>query len=109
MDDTELCLTRLGEDMKVKVLSFIGRLRDCAHVHCDINGPTIQKNIARIGQDQARLQEVRCGIESLMQENDPFRFIEVSCITNIKAQITFCMPLLHGPAQGFTCDANRLK
>lgn len=76
MDDTELCLTRLGEEMKVKVLSFIGRLRECASAHCDINGPTIQKNISRIGQDQARLHEVRCGIESIMQENDPFRFIE---------------------------------
>uniref|UniRef100_A0A3Q0RPA9 Uncharacterized protein n=1 Tax=Amphilophus citrinellus TaxID=61819 RepID=A0A3Q0RPA9_AMPCI len=81
MDDTELCLTRLGEEMKVKVLSFIGRLRECARAHCDINGPTIQKNISRIGQDQARLHEVRCGIESLNQENDPFRFIEVRRIT----------------------------
>ncbi|XP_041842429.1 E3 ubiquitin/ISG15 ligase TRIM25 [Melanotaenia boesemani] len=76
MDDTEQCLTRLGEDMKAKVLRFILRLRECTRTQCDTNGPAIQKNISRICQDQARLQEVRCGIESLMQENDPFRFIE---------------------------------
>ncbi|KAM9426211.1 E3 ubiquitin/ISG15 ligase TRIM25 isoform 1-T3 [Pholidichthys leucotaenia] len=76
MDDTDQCLNRLGEEMKAKVLRFINRLRDCARTHCDTNGPAIQKNISRICQDQARLQEVRCGIESLMQENDPFRFIE---------------------------------
>ncbi|XP_040886691.1 E3 ubiquitin/ISG15 ligase TRIM25 [Toxotes jaculatrix] len=76
MDDSEQCLTRLGEEMKVKVLGFVSRLRECTRAHCDTNGPTIQKNISRICQDQARLQEVRCGIEGLMQENDPFRFIE---------------------------------
>ncbi|XP_022623895.1 E3 ubiquitin/ISG15 ligase TRIM25-like [Seriola dumerili] len=76
MDDSEQCLTRLGEDMKGKVLSFVHRLRDCTRTHCETNGPAIQKNISRICQDQARLQEARCGMESLMQENDPFRFIE---------------------------------
>ncbi|KAM4537351.1 E3 ubiquitin/ISG15 ligase TRIM25 isoform 1-T2 [Odontesthes bonariensis] len=76
VDDAEQCLTRLGEEMKAKVLRFITRLRECTHTQCDTNGPAIQKNITRICQDQARLQEVRCGVESLMQENDPFRFIE---------------------------------
>ncbi|XP_068163784.1 E3 ubiquitin/ISG15 ligase TRIM25 [Antennarius striatus] len=76
MDDSEQGLTRLGEEMTAKVLSFITRLRECTRAHCDTNGPAIQKNIARICQDQARLQEVRCGVESLMQENEPFRFIE---------------------------------
>lgn len=77
MDDSEECLTRLGEEMKAKVLSFITRLQECTRTHCDTNGPAIQKNISKICQDQTRLQEVRCGIESLMQENDPFRFIGV--------------------------------
>ncbi|XP_029310683.1 E3 ubiquitin/ISG15 ligase TRIM25-like [Cottoperca gobio] len=76
MDDSEQCLTRLGEDMKAKVLHFVTKLQECARTHCDTNGPAIQKNISRICQDQARLQEVRCGIENLMQESDPFRFIE---------------------------------
>ncbi|CAK6984128.1 E3 ubiquitin/ISG15 ligase TRIM25 [Scomber scombrus] len=76
MDDSEQCLNRLGEEMKAKVFLFITRLRECTRTHCDTNGPAIQKNISKICQDQARLQEVRCGLESLMQENDPFRFIE---------------------------------
>ncbi|KAL6118375.1 uncharacterized protein ACO6RY_03186 [Pungitius sinensis] len=76
LDDSELCLTRMGEEMKAKVHRFVSRLRDCARTHFDTNGPAIQKNISRICQDQARLQEVRCGIEGLMQENDSFRFIE---------------------------------
>nr|XP_020442491.1 E3 ubiquitin/ISG15 ligase TRIM25-like [Monopterus albus]XP_020442492.1 E3 ubiquitin/ISG15 ligase TRIM25-like [Monopterus albus] len=76
MDDSEQCLNRLGEEMKAKVLSFVTRLRQCTHAHCDTNGLAIEKNLSRISQDQARLQEVRRGTESLMQENDPFRFIE---------------------------------
>ncbi|XP_072314961.1 E3 ubiquitin/ISG15 ligase TRIM25 [Eucyclogobius newberryi] len=76
MDDSDECLTRLGEDLKAKVLLFIGRLKECGLTHWDTNGPMIQKNISRIGQDQVRLQEVRSGIEGLLQENDPFRFIE---------------------------------
>uniref|UniRef100_A0A3Q3XK79 Uncharacterized protein n=1 Tax=Mola mola TaxID=94237 RepID=A0A3Q3XK79_MOLML len=77
LDDCEQGLTRLSEEIKAKVIRFITRLQACTHTHCDTNGQTIQKNISRICQDQARLQEVRCGIASLMQENDPFRFIEV--------------------------------
>ncbi|XP_034713049.1 E3 ubiquitin/ISG15 ligase TRIM25 [Etheostoma cragini] len=76
MDDSEQCLTRLGEEMKAKILRFVTRLRECARTHSDTNGPAIQKNIFKISQDQVRLQEVRCSIESLMQESDPFRFIE---------------------------------
>ncbi|KAM9335526.1 E3 ubiquitin/ISG15 ligase TRIM25 [Symphorus nematophorus] len=76
LDDSDQSLTRLGEELKAKVLRFVIRLRECTRTHCDTNGPAIQKNISRICQDQARLQEVRCGIESLMQENDAFRFIE---------------------------------
>ncbi|XP_024143972.1 E3 ubiquitin/ISG15 ligase TRIM25 [Oryzias melastigma] len=76
MDDTEESLTRLSEEMKAKVLRFITRLRECTRTQCDTNGPLIQKNLSRICQDQARLQEVRCGIEGLMQESDPFRFIQ---------------------------------
>ncbi|XP_060886780.1 E3 ubiquitin/ISG15 ligase TRIM25 isoform X1 [Labrus mixtus] len=76
MDDSDQGLARLGDELKAKVLRFVGRLRECTRTHCDTNGPAIQKNISRICQDQARLQEVRCGIESLMQENDPFHFIQ---------------------------------
>lgn len=76
MDDSDQGLTRLGEDLKDKVLRFIGRMKQCSRMQWDLNGPAIQKNISRISQDQARLQEVRCGVESLLVENDPFRFIE---------------------------------
>lgn len=91
MDDSEACFNRLEEDMKAKVLSFIIRLRECTRTHCDTNGPAIQKNIFRICQDQARLQEVRCGIESLMQENDPFRFIEVRRMASCSAVLELLM------------------
>ncbi|TNN49882.1 E3 ubiquitin/ISG15 ligase TRIM25 [Liparis tanakae] len=76
MDDSEQFLTRLGEDMKAMMLRFVAQLRECTRSHCSANGPLIDKNISRIGQDQARLREVRCGIEGLAQENDPFRFVE---------------------------------
>ncbi|XP_026154999.1 E3 ubiquitin/ISG15 ligase TRIM25 isoform X2 [Mastacembelus armatus] len=76
MDESEQCLNRLGDEMKAKVDSFVTRLRECTRAHCHTNELAIQKNIIKICQDQARLQEVRCGTENLMQENDPFRFIE---------------------------------
>ncbi|XP_058482050.1 E3 ubiquitin/ISG15 ligase TRIM25 isoform X1 [Solea solea] len=76
LDDSEQCLNNLGDEMEAKVLGFVTRLRDCTRTHGDTNGLAIQKNIFRICQDQARLQEARCGIESLMQESDPFRFIQ---------------------------------
>ncbi|XP_033961398.1 E3 ubiquitin/ISG15 ligase TRIM25 [Pseudochaenichthys georgianus] len=76
LDDSEQCLNRLVDEMKAKVLRFVTRLRECTQAHCDTNGPGIQKNISTICQDQARLQEVRCGLESLAHENDPFRFIQ---------------------------------
>ncbi|XP_028261124.1 E3 ubiquitin/ISG15 ligase TRIM25 isoform X2 [Parambassis ranga] len=76
LDDAEQCLTRLGEEMKAKVLRFVVRLQECTRTHYDTNGLAIQKNTTKICQDKARLQEVRCGIEGLMQENDPFRFVE---------------------------------
>lgn len=78
MDDAEQCLTLLEGEMKTRVQRFILTLREFTRTQCETNGSAIQKNISRICQDQARLHEVRCGIESLMQESDPFRFVEVS-------------------------------
>uniref|UniRef100_A0A3B3ZM00 Uncharacterized protein n=1 Tax=Periophthalmus magnuspinnatus TaxID=409849 RepID=A0A3B3ZM00_9GOBI len=77
IEESDQSLTRLEEELKVKVQCFIIRLRQCSRTHWDTNGPAIQKNVSRIGQDQARLQEVRCGLEGLLQESDPFRFIQV--------------------------------
>lgn len=76
MDDAEQCLTLLEDEMKSRVQRFILTLREFTRTQCETNGSAIQKNISRICQDQARLHEVRCGIESLMQESDPFRFVE---------------------------------
>lgn len=87
MDDCEQVLDSLGEEMKARVLQFLLKLKECSRLHCDTNRSAIQKNISRICQDQSRLQEVRSRIESLMQENDPFRFIEVrwfACLWPIK-------------------------
>ncbi|XP_019726695.1 tripartite motif-containing protein 59 isoform X2 [Hippocampus comes] len=76
MEDSEACLTRLRQDLEEKVSAFVSRLMECVRTNCETNGPTIQKNITRICQDLTRLHEVRCGIEGLMEESDPFRFIE---------------------------------
>lgn len=89
MEDCEGVLNSLCDDMKAAVLSFTSSLRECARTHCDTNGSAIQKNVSRIGQDKTRLQDARSGIEALMQENDPFRFIEVQM-----CQIRFSTRLL---------------
>ncbi|XP_030193652.1 E3 ubiquitin/ISG15 ligase TRIM25 [Gadus morhua] len=75
-EDSEQCLAALGEELKAKVDGFMGQLRGCAQGHSDSNRRVIQKNLQRVGQDQARLQGVRCGMETLLLENDPFRFIQ---------------------------------
>lgn len=71
-------MAALSDDIGAKVNQYISRLQECSHTHWNISGSVIKKNISRICQDQVRLQEVCRGIESLMQENDPFSFIEVS-------------------------------
>ncbi|XP_061619337.1 E3 ubiquitin/ISG15 ligase TRIM25 isoform X2 [Phyllopteryx taeniolatus] len=76
LEDAEGCLARLRQDLEEKVSAFVSRLMQCTRTNCETIGPAIQKNISRICQDLARLREVRCGIKSLVQENDPFRFIE---------------------------------
>ncbi|XP_034020620.1 E3 ubiquitin/ISG15 ligase TRIM25 isoform X2 [Thalassophryne amazonica] len=81
MDDIDQSLTRLGEQMKEKVPVFIDRLRDCTKSQCDANKMTIQRNMIKIRQDQVRLQAVTSGIRVLVQENDPFHFIEVYSTT----------------------------
>uniref|UniRef100_A0A3Q4BY14 E3 ubiquitin/ISG15 ligase TRIM25-like n=1 Tax=Mola mola TaxID=94237 RepID=A0A3Q4BY14_MOLML len=92
LDDCEEGLTRLSEEIKAKVLCFITRLQAHTHTHCDTNEHPIQKNISKICQDRARLQEVRCSLENLMQENDPFRFIEVQCLSSVMLfQITYAV------------------
>lgn len=70
-------MAALSDDIGAKVSQYISRLQECSHTHWNISGSVIKKNISRICQDQVRLQEVCRGIESLMQENDPFSFIEV--------------------------------
>lgn len=91
MEDCERALNGLCEDMKTAVLSFTGILKECTRTHCDTNGSAIQKNISRISQDQARLQDARSNIEALMQENDPFRFIEVRA--DVSDQLSEAFPL----------------
>lgn len=78
MDDCEHSLAVLTDEIGAKVNQFISRLQECSHTHWNISGSVIKKNISRICQDQARLQEVCRAIESLMLENDPFSFLEVS-------------------------------
>lgn len=77
MDDCEHSLAVLTDEIGAKVDQFISRLQECSHTHWNISGSVIKKNISRICQDQARLQEVCRAIESLMLENDPFSFLEV--------------------------------
>ncbi|KAJ8007631.1 hypothetical protein DPEC_G00096180 [Dallia pectoralis] len=69
-------ITTLGEGLQVHLASFLAALRDCPQsLGCD-SGPDIQQNISKVVQDQTRLHVVRSNIQALVQENDPFRFLE---------------------------------
>lgn len=76
LEDAERCLAALGERLRAEMDGFMVQLRDSAQDHADANRRVIQKNLQRVGQDQARLQVVRCGMENLLVETDPFRFIQ---------------------------------
>ncbi|XP_012987059.2 E3 ubiquitin/ISG15 ligase TRIM25 isoform X2 [Esox lucius] len=69
-------VTALGEVLQVHLASFLANLRDCPRSLGCQAGPNIQRNIARVVQDQSRLQEARGSIQTLVQENDPFCFLQ---------------------------------
>ncbi|XP_061877743.1 E3 ubiquitin/ISG15 ligase TRIM25-like isoform X2 [Entelurus aequoreus] len=81
LQDSEEHLAALRLALEDKVLGFVGRLMECTRTSCDANGPAIQKNISRIRQDLDRLQKAHGGIQDLLQEKDPFCFIEASKTT----------------------------
>ncbi|XP_061777218.1 E3 ubiquitin/ISG15 ligase TRIM25 isoform X2 [Nerophis ophidion] len=81
LQDSEEHLAALRETLEGKVLGFMGRLMECTRTFCDANGTAISKNISRIHQDLDRLQEAQSGIQDLLQEKDPFCFIEASQTT----------------------------
>ncbi|KAG7257164.1 hypothetical protein CRUP_006033 [Coryphaenoides rupestris] len=56
LEDAAQCLATLGEELKAKVDVFVAGLRGSAQDHADANRRVIQKNLQRVGQDQARLQ-----------------------------------------------------
>ncbi|KAM8881527.1 E3 ubiquitin/ISG15 ligase TRIM25-like isoform 2-T2 [Synchiropus picturatus] len=72
----DTCLTELMGKLQDMVLTYVRQLQDMVVFHYQISADSIQENISRILVDQARLQDVRCAIESLLLENDPFRLIE---------------------------------
>lgn len=92
MDDCEHSLAVLTDEIGAKVDQFISRLQECSHTHWNISGSVIKKNISRICQDQARLQEVCRAIESLMLENDPFSFLEVRGVNAALPPVTRFRP-----------------
>ncbi|XP_024257643.1 E3 ubiquitin/ISG15 ligase TRIM25-like isoform X2 [Oncorhynchus tshawytscha] len=76
LEDSDQGVTALGEVLQVHLEGFLTSLRDCSCSHGVECGPSIQRNIAKAVQDQSRLQDVHSGIQTLAQENDPFRFLE---------------------------------
>ncbi|XP_067117712.1 E3 ubiquitin/ISG15 ligase TRIM25 [Osmerus mordax] len=75
-EDSEERVTALGEVLSERLGTFLASLRECSRSHCSAATPSVQGNQARVGQDQVRLQELRCSIEGLLEEKDPFRFLE---------------------------------
>lgn len=75
-EDSEQRVVALGEVLSGRLAGFLSALRECTRSHCSAFGPGVQRNLAKVGQDQARLLELRGSIESLLQQNDPFSFLE---------------------------------
>ncbi|XP_029958554.1 E3 ubiquitin/ISG15 ligase TRIM25-like [Salarias fasciatus] len=84
---------KLGEEIKAKMVLFISRLQEALRFFEAESGLVIQKNISRISEDLTRLREARCSLEALMQENDPFRFIEAYQTTGIQCCTELTKPV----------------
>ncbi|XP_036407058.1 E3 ubiquitin/ISG15 ligase TRIM25-like [Megalops cyprinoides] len=75
VEEAERQVCAAGEQLQVQLDGFLSALRECVRAHSG-TGPELQENLSRISQDRERLQEVHSGIEALLQENDPFRFVQ---------------------------------
>ncbi|KAM9406349.1 E3 ubiquitin/ISG15 ligase TRIM25-like isoform 2-T4 [Salvelinus alpinus] len=76
LEDSDQRIMAVGEVLQVHLEGFLTVLRDCTRSQESECGPNIQRNIAKVAQDHARLQDVHSRIQNLAQENDPFRFLE---------------------------------
>ncbi|XP_045078328.1 E3 ubiquitin/ISG15 ligase TRIM25-like [Coregonus clupeaformis] len=76
LEESDQRITAVGEVLQVHLQGFLTALRDSTRSQGGECGPNIQRNIVKVAQDHARLQDVHSSIQNLAQENDPFRFLE---------------------------------
>nr|XP_046184594.1 E3 ubiquitin/ISG15 ligase TRIM25-like isoform X1 [Oncorhynchus gorbuscha]XP_046184595.1 E3 ubiquitin/ISG15 ligase TRIM25-like isoform X1 [Oncorhynchus gorbuscha]XP_046184596.1 E3 ubiquitin/ISG15 ligase TRIM25-like isoform X1 [Oncorhynchus gorbuscha] len=76
LEDSDQRIMTVGKELQVHLEGLLTALRDCTRSQESECGPNIQRNIAKVTQDHARLQDVHSRIQNLAQENDPFRFLE---------------------------------
>ncbi|CAB1351455.1 unnamed protein product, partial [Coregonus sp. 'balchen'] len=77
LEESDQRITAVGEVLQVHLQGFLTALRDSTRSQGGECGPNIQRNIVKVAQDHARLQDVHSRIQNLAQENDPFRFLEL--------------------------------
>ncbi|XP_056590136.1 E3 ubiquitin/ISG15 ligase TRIM25 [Triplophysa dalaica] len=75
LDDTDQQLDSFRETSIAHLDAFLASVRECIHTYEVEQGGGVQQNLARIAQDQTRLQEVQSGLEKILQKSDPFQFI----------------------------------
>ncbi|KAI1888653.1 hypothetical protein AGOR_G00187360 [Albula goreensis] len=77
VEEAELQLGVAGQRLQGLLGGFLSALRDSVRDHGG-TGPEVelQQNLSRISEDRTRLQEVQSGLQTLLQDNDPFHFLQ---------------------------------
>ncbi|KAG9329618.1 hypothetical protein JZ751_003460, partial [Albula glossodonta] len=89
VEEAELQLGVAGQRLQGLLGGFLSALRDSVRDHGGA-GPEVelQQNLSRISEDRTRLQEVQSGLQTLLQDNDPFHFLQEYQSSGKKLQIT---------------------
>ncbi|KAJ8366457.1 hypothetical protein AAFF_G00353760 [Aldrovandia affinis] len=77
VEEAELQVGALGERLEVQLGGFVSALQECVRTHAGAGpGAELQQNLSRITEDRTRLLEAQGSIQALLQENDPFHFLQ---------------------------------
>ena len=69
----------VGQQVQGQLGLFLSALRECVRAHSGAGpGAELQHSLSRITEDRAQLQQAQSSLQALLQQNDPFHFVQVS-------------------------------
>ncbi|XP_035282626.1 E3 ubiquitin-protein ligase TRIM8 isoform X2 [Anguilla rostrata] len=94
VEGAEQHLRVVGEQLQVQLGGFLSALRECVRAHSGAGpGAELQLSFSRITEDRAHLQQAQTSLQALLQENDPFHFLQEYHSTEKKVRKALKRPL----------------